>query len=82
MDEEHADALEDAFDHDYDIAQAFRSHVIPEAVLWFTGEGMLDVDEDGDDNENDETDRDDEDSENDEQEGGPAATAAADWVYA
>uniref|UniRef100_A0A7S4W3L7 Nucleosome assembly protein n=1 Tax=Ditylum brightwellii TaxID=49249 RepID=A0A7S4W3L7_9STRA len=38
MDEEEADAIEDAFDHDYDVAQAFRSHIIPKAVLWFTGE--------------------------------------------
>jgi nucleosome assembly protein 1-like 1 len=40
MDEEEADAIEEAFDHDYDIAQSFRSHVIPKAVLWFTGEAM------------------------------------------
>lgn len=40
MDEEEADAIEEAFDHDYDVAQAFRSHIIPKAVLWFTGEAM------------------------------------------
>jgi nucleosome assembly protein 1-like 1 len=38
MDEEEADALEEAFDFDYDVAQSFRSHIIPKAVLWFTGE--------------------------------------------
>jgi nucleosome assembly protein 1-like 1 len=38
MDEEKADAIEAAFDRDYDAAQAFRSHIIPKAVLWFTGE--------------------------------------------
>jgi nucleosome assembly protein 1-like 1 len=38
MDEEEADRLETAFDEDYDIAQAFRSHIIPKAVLWFTGQ--------------------------------------------
>ena len=59
MDEEEADALEEAFDHDYgmynflcnfdviyltvnvsceDVAQSFRSHIIPNAVAWFTGE--------------------------------------------
>ena len=38
MDEEEADALEEAFDHDYDVAQSFRSHIIPNAVNWFTGE--------------------------------------------
>jgi nucleosome assembly protein 1-like 1 len=38
MDEEEATRLESAFDEDYDIAQAFRSHIIPKAVLWFTGQ--------------------------------------------
>lgn len=42
MDEEEADAVEEAFDHDYDVAQAFRGHLIPKAVLWFTGEAMDD----------------------------------------
>jgi nucleosome assembly protein 1-like 1 len=40
MDEEEADAIEEAFDHDYDVAQQFRSYIIPKAVLWFTGEAM------------------------------------------
>jgi len=40
LDEEEADAIEEAFDHDYDVAQQFRSHIIPKAVLWFTGEAM------------------------------------------
>ncbi len=38
MNEDTADEIEEAFDSDYDIAQAFRSHIIPKAVLWFTGE--------------------------------------------
>lgn len=42
IDEEEADAVEEAFDHDYDVAQAFRGHLIPKAVLWFTGEAMMD----------------------------------------
>ena len=64
MDEEEAEAMEEAFDHDYDVAQAFRGCVIPKAVLWFTGEAMeegyddLDgfiagEDEDGDDDDDD-----------------------------
>jgi hypothetical protein len=40
VDEEEADAVEEAFDHDYDIASAIRSHLILKAVLWFTGEVM------------------------------------------
>lgn len=42
MDEDEADAIEEAFDHDYDVAQSFRSHIIPKAVMWFTGEAMQD----------------------------------------
>ena len=40
MNEEEADAIEEAFDHDYEIAQSFRNHIIPKAVLWFTGEAL------------------------------------------
>ena len=40
MDEEEADAVEQAFDMDYDVAQAFRSHIVPKAALWFTGEAL------------------------------------------
>ena len=49
VDEDEADAVEEAFDHDYDVAQAFRNHVIKKAVLWYTGEAMLedDYDEEG-----------------------------------
>lgn len=38
MDEEEAEELEEIFDSDYEVAQAFRTQVIPRAVLWFTGE--------------------------------------------
>uniref|UniRef100_A0A7S4J1F5 Nucleosome assembly protein n=1 Tax=Odontella aurita TaxID=265563 RepID=A0A7S4J1F5_9STRA len=40
MDEEQADRIEHAFDVDYDVAQAFRGHIVPKAVVWFTGEAM------------------------------------------
>jgi len=43
IDEEEADAIEEAFDHDYDVAQQFRGHIVPKAVLWFTGEAMHDA---------------------------------------
>lgn len=47
MDEDEADAVEEQFDHDYDVAQAVRGHLIPRAVLWFTGEAMTeDYDDD------------------------------------
>ena len=37
-DEEQADTVEQAFDLDYDVSQAFCSHISPKAVLLFTGE--------------------------------------------
>eukprot|EP00537_Pseudo-nitzschia_pungens_P000086 CAMPEP_0172370370 /NCGR_PEP_ID=MMETSP1060-20121228/37318_1 /TAXON_ID=37318 /ORGANISM="Pseudo-nitzschia pungens, Strain cf. cingulata" /LENGTH=355 /DNA_ID=CAMNT_0013095607 /DNA_START=51 /DNA_END=1118 /DNA_ORIENTATION=+ len=40
MDEEECLRLEAAFDEDYDIAQAFRSHIIPKAIEWFVGDAM------------------------------------------
>jgi nucleosome assembly protein 1-like 1 len=56
LDEEQADAFEEAFDHDYDIAQAFRTYVIPKAVLWFTGEELVDSDDDDEEEEDDDDD--------------------------
>jgi nucleosome assembly protein 1-like 1 len=38
MDEEEADQLEELFQSDFEIAQAFRCQVVPNAVLWFTGQ--------------------------------------------
>lgn len=40
MDEEEAVRLEAAFDADYDAAQALRSHIIPKAVNWFSGDAL------------------------------------------
>lgn len=40
MNEEEALRLEAAFDQDYDVAQAFRSHIIPKAIMWFSGDAM------------------------------------------
>jgi len=45
LDEEEADAVEEAFDFDYDVAQAFRGHLIPKGVLWFTGEAADGLDD-------------------------------------
>ena len=36
--EDQANAVEQAFDMDYDVAQALCSHIVPKAVLLFTGE--------------------------------------------
>lgn len=40
MNEEEAVRLEATFDADYDIAQAFRSQIVPKAILWYTGHAM------------------------------------------
>ncbi|KAL3803761.1 LOW QUALITY PROTEIN: hypothetical protein ACHAW5_004612 [Stephanodiscus triporus] len=48
-DEDEADAVEEAFDHDYDVSAGFPSHLIRKAVLWFTGEAMMEDDYDEDD---------------------------------
>mmetsp|Transcript_15263 Transcript_15263/g.23757 ORF Transcript_15263/g.23757 Transcript_15263/m.23757 type:complete len:365 (-) Transcript_15263:167-1261(-) len=40
MDEADADLLEETLGIDYDVAQSFRSHIIPKAVLWYTGEAL------------------------------------------
>ena len=41
-DEEQADAVEQAFNMYYNVAQAFYSHIVPTAVLLFTGEALDD----------------------------------------
>eukprot|EP00752_Nemacystus_decipiens_P003886 g3570.t2 len=35
-----------SFDMDYEVARIFRNHLIPNAVLWFTGEAVSDVEDD------------------------------------
>ena len=60
MDKEQADAVEQVFDLDYDVAQAFCSYIVPKVVLLFTGEAPKDridfepEDGEGDDDDNDE----------------------------
>mmetsp|Transcript_435 Transcript_435/g.624 ORF Transcript_435/g.624 Transcript_435/m.624 type:complete len:339 (-) Transcript_435:1600-2616(-) len=43
FDEEDAERLEEAFDADYDVANAFRLNLCPKAVLWFTGTAMDEI---------------------------------------
>eukprot|EP00522_Entomoneis_paludosa_P003328 CAMPEP_0172471326 /NCGR_PEP_ID=MMETSP1065-20121228/67760_1 /TAXON_ID=265537 /ORGANISM="Amphiprora paludosa, Strain CCMP125" /LENGTH=361 /DNA_ID=CAMNT_0013229421 /DNA_START=963 /DNA_END=2048 /DNA_ORIENTATION=- len=38
MDEEEVEQIEELFSDDFEIAQAFRSELIPNAVVWYTGE--------------------------------------------
>ena len=37
MDEEEAEHLEEVFENDFEVAQAFRNFIVPNAVQWFTG---------------------------------------------
>ena len=38
MDEDEAEHLEEVFENDFEIAQAFRNNIVPNAILWFTGQ--------------------------------------------
>lgn len=53
-DEDDEDQYNFSFDMDYEVARIFRNHLIPNAVLWFTGEAVSYEDED--DEEEEETD--------------------------
>lgn len=55
-----------SFEDDYDIAHAIRTSLLPEAILWYTGENVDDdddFDEDDDDDDDEEEEEDDEDDE-------------------
>lgn len=38
---------------DYEVARIFRNHLIPNAVLWFTGEAVSEGEDDDEDDEDD-----------------------------
>ncbi|CAM9545720.1 unnamed protein product [Ascophyllum nodosum] len=67
-DEDDEEQYNFSFDMDYEVARIFRNHLIPNAVLWFTGEAVSD-EEDEDDEEDDEDD-DEDDNEEDLDDGG------------
>eukprot|EP00633_Aureoumbra_lagunensis_P002689 CAMPEP_0197286242 /NCGR_PEP_ID=MMETSP0890-20130614/1706_1 /TAXON_ID=44058 ORGANISM="Aureoumbra lagunensis, Strain CCMP1510" /NCGR_SAMPLE_ID=MMETSP0890 /ASSEMBLY_ACC=CAM_ASM_000533 /LENGTH=388 /DNA_ID=CAMNT_0042754461 /DNA_START=26 /DNA_END=1192 /DNA_ORIENTATION=+ len=50
-DDDDEEAIRDRIDTDVELAFALRNHVIPDAVLWFTGEAVDDDDDDEDDDE-------------------------------
>ncbi|CAB1104680.1 unnamed protein product [Ectocarpus sp. CCAP 1310/34] len=45
-DEEDEDEYNFSFEMDYEVARIFRNHLIPNAVLWFTGEAVSDEEDD------------------------------------
>lgn len=61
-----------SIDEDYEAGHAFRAEIIPDAILWYTGEALDERDED-EDLPDDEEDEDDEDE--DEEEEGPASSS-------
>ena len=42
MDKEQVNAIEQAFNMEYNVAQEFFSHIVPKAVLLFPGEALGD----------------------------------------
>jgi nucleosome assembly protein 1-like 1 len=63
-------------DEDYEAGHAFRAEIIPDAILWFTGEALDDEDDDEDDVDyGDEDDDDDDEDDDDDDEDGPASTS-------
>lgn len=69
-----------SIDEDYEAGHAFRAEIIPDAILWFTGEALDEEDEDEDDVDyGDDDDDDDDDNENDddddEDEDGPSSSS-------
>ena len=65
QDEQEEELLREKIDNDVELAFALRDQVIPNAILWFTGEAANDDDDDegdyeGEDGDDDEDDEDDE----------------------
>ena len=54
-----------SMEEDYDIGHTIRTAIIPEAVLWFTGEAIDEDDEDYEEEDGDEEEDDDEDEDDD-----------------
>ncbi|GMH65446.1 hypothetical protein TrST_g10139 [Triparma strigata] len=68
MDEEEMDLLEAVIDQDYDVACAFRTQLVPDAIEWFTGEANGDEGDSEYDDEDEDTDSDEELSEDEDEE--------------
>jgi len=82
VDEEEDDDERAPFDYeeDFEIGEIFRSQIVPNAVNWFTGEAVDDVDSDDDDYGNDLGDSDsDEDDDDEVEEGADSGTGATSW---
>ena len=66
-----------SIDEDYEAGHAFRAEIIPDAILWFTGEALDDMDDEDDDDEDydDDDDDEDDDDDDDDDEDGPASSS-------
>ncbi|KAI7838698.1 hypothetical protein COHA_007497 [Chlorella ohadii] len=65
--QEEMEALEEDMQSDFEVAEMIKEKVIPEATAWFTGEALMDYEDDEDDEDEDEDD-DEEGDEDDEEE--------------
>lgn len=73
LDEEEAEQLQEALEEDYEVGSVIRDKLIPEAVLWYTGQAQgydSDYEEDEDEDFSGEEDDEDDDSEGSEDEDG------------
>jgi nucleosome assembly protein 1-like 1 len=66
---EQEDKLKLSVDEDYEVGHSFRTEIIPEAVLWFTGEAIEDEDYDFGDEDDEDYDDEDGDDPNDDEDG-------------
>lgn len=68
-----------SIDEDYEAGHAFRAEIIPDAILWFTGEALDDMDDSDDDDDelhaDEDDDDDDEDDDDDDDEDGPSSSS-------
>lgn len=77
---EEDDPIKLTMEEDYDIGHAIRTSVIPEAVLWYTGEAIDDED-DEDEEDGEEEDDDDEDEEGEEEDDEDEVTQRCNLLY-
>ena len=77
-DEDEYDELQESMEMDYELGEFLRDNVVPNALKWFTGEALEDLQEDSEDEEQEDEDGSDEegasdDSEDDDEEQGDSA---------
>ena len=69
LEEEEAEKLQEAMESDYELGDFIKTKLVPQAILWFTGEALEEY-EDGEEEEEEEEEGDEEEDEDDEEEDG------------